>query len=256
MFKAFFIVWWQVALCRRFTVPLSRQIVRVKVNGRTVSHKTAYYGSIFVGHPKPQNFTVVFDTGSGHLFLPDRSCQDAVCLQHRRFDRSLSASAAEINSDGSHARREHDVVSISYGIGEVVGDFVRDVVCMGAPGSLEEGPCTSARVILAKQLTTEPFQHFAFDGVLGLGLSALALNPEFHLFSQLAGRSSIQQTFSVFLARPGESGSQVTFGGQDEGRADGATSWKPQHRALHCKPGAGASAASCPPWASSRRQLQ
>jgi len=229
MFKAFFVLWWQVVSCRRFTVPLSRQIVPVKVDGRTVSHKTAYYGSIFVGHPKPQNFTVVFDTGSGHLFLPDRSCEDAVCLQHKRFDRIASASATEINSDGSRASQAqgHDEVSLSYGIGEIVGDFVRDVVCIGAPGSLEEGRCTSARVILARHLTTEPFQHFEFDGVLGLGLNGLALNPEFHLFSQLAGRSSIQQTFSVFLARPGASGSQVTFGGQDEGRTEGETSWVP-----------------------------
>eukprot|EP00439_Symbiodinium_sp_Y106_P059372 s345_g8.t1 len=159
---------------------------------------------------------------------------DAVCLQHKRFDRIASASATEINSDGSRASQAqgHDEVSLSYGIGEIVGDFVRDVVCIGAPGSLEEGRCTSARVILARHLTTEPFQHFEFDGVLGLGLNGLALNPEFHLFSQplnsqLAGRSSIQQTFSVFLARPGASGSQVTFGGQDEGRTEGETSWVP-----------------------------
>jgi len=221
----FLLLWWQ-ALSRRFSVPLSRQVVPVKVNGRTVSHKTAYYGSIFVGHPKPQNFTVVFDTGSGHLFLPDASCQDQVCLRHRRYNRTLSDSAAEINGDGSAATKERDMVAISYGIGEISGDFVREVVCIGSSSSSEGSHCTLARVILAQQLTAEPFQHFHFDGVLGLGLSALALNPEFHLFSQLS-KGDVAPSFGVFLSQPGHVGSQVTFGGQDLQRFSGSLSWVP-----------------------------
>ncbi|CAJ1366683.1 unnamed protein product [Effrenium voratum] len=173
-----------------------------------------------VGHPKPQNFTVVFDTGSGHLFLPDASCQDQVCLRHRRYNRTLSDSAAEINGDGSAATKERDMVAISYGIGEISGDFVREVVCIGSSSSSEGSHCTLARVILAQQLTAEPFQHFHFDGVLGLGLSALALNPEFHLFSQLS-KGDVAPSFGVFLSQPGHVGSQVTFGGQDLQRFSG-----------------------------------
>lgn len=224
MFKAFLFICWQAVLGRRFSVPLSRQVVPVKVNGHTVSHKTAYYGSIFVGQPT-QNFTVVFDTGSGHLFLPDASCKDQVCMKHGRYDRSLSASAVEINGDGSPAAKEHDMVSISYGIGEVAGDFVRDVVCLGEAGSEASEHCTTTRVILAKHLTKEPFQQFHFDGVLGLGLSALALNPEFHVLSQLA--SDIDPSFGVFLSRPGQPGSEVTFGGQNWRRTQGPMTWVP-----------------------------
>lgn len=226
MFKAFlFVACWQAVQGRRFSIPLSRQVVPVKVNGHTVSHKTAYYGSIFVGRPKPQNFTVVFDTGSGHLFLPDASCEDQVCQKHARYDRRLSASAEEINGDGSPAGNEHDVVSISYGIGEVVGDFVRDVVCLGEASEASESHCTTTRVILARHLTPEPFQQFHFDGVLGLGLSALAPNQEFHLFSQLAG--DMGPSFGVFLSRPGQPGSEVTFGGQDLRRTQGPMAWVP-----------------------------
>lgn len=223
----------QVAFAfRRFTVPLSRQIVPVKANGKTVSHKTAYYGSIFVGQPQPQNFTVVFDTGSGHLFLPDKACKDEACLQHKRYDRSLSASAMEINDDGSLPEQtERDSVSIAYGTGEILGSFVKDVVCVGSPGTTSEGEqvpqCTSARVILAREMTSEPFEHFDFDGVLGLGLNSLALNPEFHLFSQLSGRNHLDPTFGVFLSRMNAPGSEVTFGGHNAGRTKGPIQWVP-----------------------------
>ncbi|CAK9117361.1 unnamed protein product [Durusdinium trenchii] len=222
MFKTVLFIFLQVVVSRRFSVPLSRQVVPVKVNGQTVSQKTAYYGSLFVGHPRPQNFTVVFDTGSGHLFLPDKSCEDRVCPTHTRYDRQQSASAVEINGDGSPTKQEHDLVSISYGIGEVVGDFVRDVVCIG---EVSEPHCASARVVLAQRMTPEPFQQFDFDGVLGLGLQGLALNPEFHFFSQLA--SSIEPSFGVFLARPGSSGSSVTFGGHDAQRMQRPLAWVP-----------------------------
>eukprot|EP00440_Ansanella_granifera_P017496 gb/GFBE01019006.1/.p1 GENE.gb/GFBE01019006.1/~~gb/GFBE01019006.1/.p1 ORF type:complete len:407 (+),score=66.62 gb/GFBE01019006.1/:1-1221(+) len=222
----------QVALATRFTIPLERQVVPVKVDGRTVSHKTAYYGSIFVGQPEPQKFTVVFDTGSGHLFLPDKACKDEACLKHHRFDCDLSTSAVEINDDGTEVRAstdsDRDIVSIAYGTGEILGSFVKDVVCIGAVNTSNEAPqCTPARVILAREMTSDPFEHFNFDGVLGLGLRSLALNPEFHLFSQICEHNNLHPTFGVFLSRPNAGGSEVTFGGHNELRVKGDLSWVP-----------------------------
>ncbi|CAE8643517.1 unnamed protein product [Polarella glacialis] len=232
-------------LGRRFTVPLDKQVVPVKVNGNVVSHKTAYFGTIFVGQPKPQEFTVVFDTGSGHLFLPSKECEDEACKVHRRYDRSLSASVQEINHDGSQVAQpsdgqdeERDSVSIAYGTGEILGSFVKEVVCIGSPagtdpsyeadGNLSQVPhCSSARVVLAKEMSAEPFTAFGFDGVLGLGLDSLALHPEFHLFGQLANGSALQPIFGVFLARHQGVGSEVTFGGHNEYRAQGPLGWVP-----------------------------
>jgi len=221
----------------RFTVPLARQLVPVKVKGKTVSHKAAYYGRIFVGLPNQQSFTVVFDTGSGHLFLPGIVCKDEACLQHRRYNQSLSASSREINDDGSQVKpgKERDTVSIAYGTGEIIGSFVKDVVCVGSPDGekildlTKDFPphCTLARVIMARSMTTEPFVAFGFDGVLGLGLGSLALSPEFHLFSQLVGKHSLDSIFGVYLAKPGMPGSEITFGGHNEGRTQNPISWVP-----------------------------
>jgi len=219
----------QVALAvRRFTVPLSRQVVPVKVNGREVSQKTAYYGSIFVGQPQVQKFSVVFDTGSSHIFLPDKSCQETTCLMHKRYDRNLSASSIEINDDGSSPQGERDAVSIAYGTGEIQGGFVSDVICIGHPMAGEEGlHCAVSRVILAKEMTSEPFEHFVFDGVLGLGLSSLALNRNFHLFSQLSDTNDLDPIFGFFLSRSDADGSEVTFGGHNERRTKGPMQWVP-----------------------------
>lgn len=215
-----------------FTVPLEKQLVPVVVNGRTVSHKTVYFGTIFVGRSAPQPFTVVFDTGSGHLFLPAEGCADEPCLTHRRFRRTSFDSGAAPDSQ----------VSITYGSGEVIGNVARELVCLGEPpdagrNATIEGPagavdgvmpyhCTEARVVLAQRMTTEPFRSFNFDGVLGLSLNALALHPDFHLFSRMA-KGGLSPIFSVFLSRDPGVRSEITFGGHDETRMMGPLNWAP-----------------------------
>ncbi|CDJ28443.1 LOW QUALITY PROTEIN: eukaryotic aspartyl protease, putative [Eimeria mitis] len=49
-----------------------------------------FYGSIGIGTP-PQQFRVLFDTGSSHTWVPSISCFVGSCLQHRRFNPELSA---------------------------------------------------------------------------------------------------------------------------------------------------------------------
>ena len=67
------------------TVRLIKQYVPIEKNGSVVAYKTAYFGKIHVGSPEPQNFTVVFDTGSAHLVIPNSACQRDTCLKHNRI---------------------------------------------------------------------------------------------------------------------------------------------------------------------------
>jgi hypothetical protein len=216
-----------------FKVVLDKQHVPVMVNGRKVATKTAYYGTIFVGYPQPQKFTVVFDTGSGHIFLPSSSCMDATCKRHRVYQRELSQSHVDINHDGSTVedhQQDRDMISISYGTGEIVGDVVRETICLGAPSATENGTaihCTEARLITANSMTAEPFSFFEFDGVLGLGLAGLALDPEFHFFGQMARNMQIEPTFSVFVSKNDAVPSEITFGGSDTHRFEGSMHWVP-----------------------------
>ena len=66
------------------TVRLIKQYVPIEKNGTVVAYKTAYFGKMHVGSPQPQNFTVVFDTGSAHLVIPNSACQRDTCLKHNR----------------------------------------------------------------------------------------------------------------------------------------------------------------------------
>lgn len=228
----------QAVYTLRITVPLSKQLVPVKSSdGRTVSHKSAYYGSISVGQPVAQRFTVVFDTGSGHLFLPAKECEDPPCLLHNRYDAELSESSRPMNAEGVEISgsdlESRDLVEIAYGTGEIVGSFVKDVVCIDLGGdhnadeALSLPNCASVRVIQAREMSSEPFTAFGFDGVLGLGLTSLALNPGFHFFSQLSEQKDVHPMFGVFLAKPGKNGSEVTFGGISDAHVQHPVQWVP-----------------------------
>mmetsp|Transcript_111801 Transcript_111801/g.193827 ORF Transcript_111801/g.193827 Transcript_111801/m.193827 type:complete len:417 (+) Transcript_111801:81-1331(+) len=216
-----------------YTVQLRKQYVPVEVNGRIVVHKTAYFGTVYVGLPRPQEFTVVFDTGSAHFFLPSIACQDEPCLLHRRYNRSASESAVDIDQDGSVVStdaQERDLASIAYGTGEVIGEFANEMVCIGAPPTENvtgASHCATARVVLAREMSAEPFRKFHFDGVLGLGMEALSLNPEFNFFGQMSRGAGLAPVFGVFLASNDNVHSEISFGGHNKDRMAGPLQWVP-----------------------------
>merc|ERR1719215_1489852 len=70
-------------------------------------------------------------------------------------------------------------------------------------------------MISALQMTAEPFSFVKFDGILGLGLPALALDPEYHFFGQLASAMQIAPIFSFFLSSSEDVRSEITFGGHN-----------------------------------------
>jgi hypothetical protein len=136
-------------------------------------------------------------------------------------------------------------VAITFGTGQVMGQFVRDDVCLGPPrgdtssssggaaaagvaaAGVEKG-CVDLRVVLATSMTPEPFGLFDFDGVLGLGMQAMALSPEFSFFEQISAQNpSMKPLFSVFLARNDDGQSAISFGGLEERWAASEVKWAP-----------------------------
>ncbi|RLV90047.1 hypothetical protein DV515_00014591 [Chloebia gouldiae] len=163
-----------------------------------------YYGTISIGTP-PQDFSVVFDTGSSDLWVPSVSCPSLACRTHQVFDPSQSST---YKSTGLS-------LSIHYGTGEMEGIVGSDTVTtktripVPAPG-LMAPPCPQvASLVDTNQLfglsTAEPGQFFVevqFDGILGLGYPNLAADGITPVFDNLVNQSLLQENlFSVYLSR-------------------------------------------------------
>jgi hypothetical protein len=170
-----------------------------------------YYGQVNVGSPS-QNFLVVFDTGSGNLLLPSQECSDEACTSHKRFDAGLSATAVQIAfadqpnqvvaADGTR-----DIVTITFGTGEMSGVYVRDNVCLGQ-GNI----CCQANFVAATDESDEPFSLVPFDGILGLSLPQMAEGPSFSVVDRMVEQGVLKEpVFGVFFGNEGEE-SEITFG--------------------------------------------
>jgi len=238
-------------------VPLSRQAMEMNsATGGNVYYRNAYSGTLSLGWP-PQNFTAVFDTGSGHLLLPSGYCHSETCHAHKRYRRSASRSAKDIDHDGTEvaAGVPRDQITVAFGTGTVTGVFVEDLVCLGDAGvSTEEdalairapGPmppvlpkgCMNLRFIAATQMSEHPFKSFRFDGVLGLGLDALSQTPEFNFLNVIARSAGLHggempHTFGVFLADSPGQDSEIAFGGWNEERMLEDLVWSPVYKPEH-----------------------
>lgn len=223
-------------------VKLHRQRVPVRSDNRIVAYKSAYFGTIYIGGPKPQEFSVVFDTGSGHVVVPSSDCQSTTCQIHRRYNRQASLTARDVDYNGDEVQigEARDAITIAFGTGEVTGEFVQETLCLQLPQddvlaqpnavhpNKESSDCVDLRVVTAMEMTQEPFFSFAFDGVLGLGLEGLALAPEFSFFGRMVQRGQIKAPrFAVFLADHVEEESEISFGGHNPAHLEGELTWAP-----------------------------
>ncbi|XP_039050227.1 aspartic proteinase oryzasin-1-like isoform X2 [Hibiscus syriacus] len=80
-----------------------------------------HFGEIGIGSP-PQNFTVIFDTGSSNLWIPSSHCHFSVaCFFHSRYCSSNSSTYTEIGKP----------CKINYGSGMILGFFSEDNIKVG-----------------------------------------------------------------------------------------------------------------------------
>ncbi|CAE7256238.1 ctse-b [Symbiodinium natans] len=163
---------------------------------------------VTVGNP-PQDFEVIFDTGSGNLIIPGVNCTVSACTQHRRFDDSRSSTSRAHHCDGGEVAADqvpNDLV-VTFGTGEVRGHCFKDRVCLG------QKMCAPAKFISSFEESNDPFEWVTFDGILGLGLDTLAQAREFSIMQRLEHRRSLKAPlFAFFFARAKDEKSEITFG--------------------------------------------
>jgi len=168
-----------------------------------------YYGEILLGSP-PQKFTVIFDTGSSNLWVPQLDCRNCGHGAKSEYDHGRSSTYTH---DGS-------LFHIRYGSGDVLGHFSKDRLTLGEDIVIEDQQF--AEVSNAGGLGAA-YTRGKFDGILGLGFDGLSLGGATP-FSNAVQQNTV--AFSVFAFYLGdEQDGELTMGGYDTSKYTGDITW-------------------------------
>eukprot|EP00584_Thalassiosira_punctigera_P008969 CAMPEP_0172527268 /NCGR_PEP_ID=MMETSP1067-20121228/1999_1 /TAXON_ID=265564 ORGANISM="Thalassiosira punctigera, Strain Tpunct2005C2" /NCGR_SAMPLE_ID=MMETSP1067 /ASSEMBLY_ACC=CAM_ASM_000444 /LENGTH=448 /DNA_ID=CAMNT_0013310977 /DNA_START=13 /DNA_END=1359 /DNA_ORIENTATION=- len=165
-----------------------------------------YYGTLKIGTPHPQEFNMVFDTGSADLWVPGRSCaaNSKNCHGKKAFDKAASTSFSEVPV-GSLSN-----FSIEYGSGKVKGKFVRDTVTVAEDYTVDD---QTFAVVDSTDGLKDVYKDSKFDGVIGLAFDKLSSmgQGEKTFVSNLADQPDINAMFSFYLGD--EEDGELAIGG-------------------------------------------
>uniref|UniRef100_A0A671WJB7 Cathepsin D-like n=1 Tax=Sparus aurata TaxID=8175 RepID=A0A671WJB7_SPAAU len=162
-----------------------------------------YYGVISIGTP-PQDFTVLFDTGSSNLWVPSIHCSflDIACWLHHRYNSKKSTTYVQNGTE----------FSIRYGRGSLSGFISGDTVSVaGLPVPRQQ----------FGEAVKQPGITFAvarFDGVLGMAYPSISVANVVPVFdTAMAAKLLPQNIFSFYISRDPKAavGGELTLGGTD-----------------------------------------
>ena len=115
-----------------------------------------FYGTIEIGNP-PQEFKVIFDTGSSNLWVQSKLCISKGCSQHAGYDHERSSTFKFYDSVINNNN-----FSIKYGTGEISGQYAKETIFLAGI------PLDNQIFGLALIENGYPFYNVPFDGIVGL----------------------------------------------------------------------------------------
>ncbi|XP_052554345.1 pepsin B-like isoform X2 [Tympanuchus pallidicinctus] len=180
---------------------------------------SSYFGEISIGTP-PQNFLVLFDTGSSNLWVPSTLCNKPACRNHAKF--KPSASSTFINNGQK--------VTLSYGSGTLTVVLGYDTL------RIQTISVRNQEFGLSRDEPTQPFYYAQFDGIMGMAYPALAVGgTPTPLQGMLQQHQLKQPIFSFYFSRNPtyNYGGELVLGGVDSQLFTGDIVWAPVTEELY-----------------------
>ena len=190
---------------------------------------TEYSGKVKIGNP-PQELEMVFDTGSANIIVSSVLCNSTSCNKHKNYNMELSETHIPIynldkfNNDIIRFPNERDHVELNFGTGQVKSFLGYDNICIG-----KNNLCANKTIILeAYEMSTIPFSHVSFDGIIGLGFTYLSISEESNLIEMLYRQNKIhQRIFSFYFNKNDSLQSILNIGGFDQRLYQGEVHYAP-----------------------------
>ncbi|XP_061486370.1 gastricsin-like [Rhineura floridana] len=173
----------------------------------------SYYGQISIGTP-PQNFLVLFDTGSSNLWVSSVYCKSEACTNHPLFNPSQSSTYST----------NDQTFSLQYGTGSLTGLFGYDTV------TIQGISITSQEFGLSETEPGSSFVYAQFDGILGLAYPAISAGSATTVMQGLMKENLLDApVFSFYLRgqESSQSGGELVLGGVDSSLYSGQIVWTP-----------------------------
>jgi cathepsin D len=184
----------------------SRPAIHIKNYGNT-----QYVGEIGIGTP-PQWMDVIFDTGSGNLFINSKRCKEHSCKSRKSFDYEQSESYKKMNGQ----------LEVGFGSGVLTGNMCQDTITIGDVVIPNQD---FAEVVDEEG---EVFDDSKFSGVLGLGFSKLAADQTVPVFDNIVNSGNLDYNlFSFFYSLNPDEDSELMLGAINDKRYTGDIHWIP-----------------------------
>ncbi|XP_009271207.1 PREDICTED: gastricsin-like [Aptenodytes forsteri] len=182
-----------------------------------------YFGEISIGTP-PQNFLVLFDTGSANLWVPSTYCQTPACVNHATFNHSLSSTFSGIGV----------TYTLIYGFGDLSVALGYDTV------TIQNIVIRNQEFGLSLDEPSRPFYYLDFDGILGMAYPGVGIGGYNTLMQNMLQQSQLDEPiFSFYYSRNAtySYGGEVILGGVDPQLYSGEVLWAPVVQELYWKIG-------------------